>query len=229
MNSVSAVHNDRVSLGRPLRRPVRLPALALALVLAAAGLAGCGSDEEPAADPTTAAPTPSVNVPDGVTLTKAGTTLDFGESASVAYEPNPERNTVLDLTVVSVQQGRIADLSSYDLDEQTKVSTPYYVEVTVKNVGDGDVGKSPIPLWAVDQQNTLIQASTFTNQFSKCPSKALPTSFAPSAEVSTCLVYLVPDGGELTKVSFRPLQAFAPIEWEGTVSPPPSPKKKKAS
>ena len=156
----------------------------------------------------------------------------LGEKATVAYEPNSQRNTVLEMTVTKATQGAITDLGTYVLDDRTKASTPYYVDVSVKNVGDGDVGQTPIPLWAVDDSDTLIQASSFTNAFTRCPSTPLPTTFAPNATVTACLVYLVPEHGKLTGLSFRPLQAVAPIVWTGTVNPPATPpatKKKKSS
>jgi hypothetical protein len=193
------------------------------LVAGALALTGCGGEEKPTTKPSVTLPTANVQVPSGVALTKAGTELQFGEKATVAYEPNAERNTVLELTVNSAAQGTIADLGSYVLDERTKTSTPYYVNVTVTNVGEGDVGQTPIPLWAVDDANTLIQASSFTNEFAQCPSTPLPTTFAPNATVTTCLVYLVPDQGKLTGMSFRPLQAVAPIVWKGEVTPPAAP------
>ncbi len=197
--------------------------LCAALLVSLLALAGCGGSEEPsekpAAKPSVDLPTGNVNVPSGITLTKAGTKLAFGESAKVAYEPNAERGSVLELTVKSARQGTIADLSGYVLDERTSASTPYYVDVSVKNVGDGDVGQTPVPLWAVDATNTLIQASSFTNSFAPCPSTALPATFPPNATVDTCLVYLAPDHGTLTAVSFRPLQAFEPIVWTGDVTP----------
>ena len=206
------------------------------VVAGALALAGCGGEEKPTTKPTVTLPTANVNVPAGVELTKAGTQLKFGEKATVAYEPNSERNTVLEMTVNTATEGTIADLGTYVLDDRTKASTPYYVNVTVTNVGDGDVGQTPIPLWAVDDANTLIQASSFTNAFTPCPSTPLPTTFAPNATVTTCLVYLVPDHGKLTGVSFRPLQAVAPIVWKGDLTPPPAattpakkPKKKKSS
>jgi len=199
------------------------------VVAGALALAGCGGEEKPTTKPTVTLPTANVNVPAGVELTKAGTQLKFGEKATVAYEPNAQRNTVLEMTVNTATQGTISDLGSYVLDDRTKASTPYYVNVSVKNVGDGDVGQTPIPLWAVDDKNTLIQASSFTNAFTRCPSTPLPTTFAPNATVSACLVYLVPDHGKLTGLSFRPLQAVAPIVWSGTVTPPPAPAKKKKS
>ncbi len=197
--------------------------LLAALLISLVALAGCGGtetpSEKPAAKPTVDLPTGNVNVPAGITLTKAGTKLAFGEAATVAYEPNAERGSVLELTVKSARQGKITDLSGYVLDERTSASTPYYVRVSVKNVGDGDVGQTPVPLWAVDATNTLIQASSFTNSFAPCPSTALPATFPPNATADTCLVYLAPDHGTLTAVSFRPLQAFAPIVWTGEVTP----------
>jgi hypothetical protein len=223
-----SVHNVRVT--RPASLSVlRSSALLAVLALALAGCGG-GDGEKPTTKPSVSLPTGDVNVPAGVELTKAGAQLKFGEKATVAYEPNAQRNTVLELTVDKAAQGSVADLSSYVLDDRTKSSTPYYVDVTVKNVGDGDVGQTPIPLWAVDNANTLIQASSFTNSFSRCPSTPLPTTFAPNATVTTCLVFLVPDHGTLTGLSFRPLQAVAPIVWTGTVTPaataPPAKKKK---
>ena len=201
--------------------------LAVLLVAVALTVSGCGGEEKPTTKPTVTLPTSNVNVPPGIALTKAGTELKFGETATVAYEPNSERNSVLEMTVTGAAQGTIADLSSYVLDDRTKASTPYYVNVTVKNVGDGDVGQTPIPLWAVDNANTLIQASSFTNSFTRCPSTPLPTSFAPNATIDACLVYLVPNHGTLTGLSFRPLQAVAPIVWNGDVTPPATPPAKK--
>jgi len=201
---------------------------AILLVVATLALGGCGGAEKPTTKPTVTLPTGSVNVPSGVELTKPGSELKFGEKAVVAYEPNADRSTVLEMTVTGATQGSIADLGSYVLDDRTKASTPYYVDVAVKNVGDGDVGQTPIPLWAVDNANTLIQASSFTNSFSRCPSTPLPTTFAPNAAETTCLVFLVPDHGTLTGLSYRPLQAVAPVIWKGAVTPatPPAPAKK---
>lgn len=230
-NRVRAVHNVRVTHPAP-RALLRCAVL---MVAASLSLAGCGGEEKPTTKPSVTLPTGNVNVPSGIELTKAGTELKFGEKATVAYEPNAERNTVLEMTVTGATEGQITDLGSYVLDDRTKASTPYYVDVTVKNIGDGDVGQTPIPLWAVDDADTLIQASSFTNSFTRCPSTPLPTTFAPNATVTSCLVYLVPDHGKLTGLSFRPLQAVAPILWTGTVNPAqaPSPtaktKKKKSS
>jgi hypothetical protein len=215
-------------------RPQRArTALIAALVAPALVLAACGADTEkkPSAKPSTDLPTGNVEVPSGVTLTKAGTGLKFGETATVAYEPNTKRSSVLELTVVSVQAGRISDLAAYQLDDATKKSRPYYARVRVKNVGTGDLSRAAIPLYAVDSSNSLVLPSSFNNTFAKCPSTPLPAGFTSGKTTSGCLTYLVPPGKTLVMMSFRPLQAFEPITWKGTITPAaatkPTKKKKK--
>lgn len=219
-------HNVPVTSGVRARRGFQLVAVS---ALAALTLTGCGQGTaKPEVTPTTAAPSSNVVVPAGVKLTKAGTTLGFGEQATVAYEPNTERRSVLQLSVDSVTRGTIADFSAYRMDDRTKASSVYYVQATLKNIGEGNLGGSAIPLLAQDSKDTLIQPSTFTNDFTKCPSRPLPADFAAGAELKSCLVYLVPEAGELTDMSFRPRQATKPILWRGTIADAPAkPGKKK--
>lgn len=220
-------HNVRVTQSPP-RRP-RLPVLAAALVALSLVLAGCGgSADKPkhtaaaqaSKGPSVAVPTGDVTVPSGVQITPPGTELSFGQTATVAYEPNSKRNTVLQLTVTKVRRARISDLAAYVLDKRARRSTPYYVNVKVHNAGTGDVGHTDVPLWLVDQDNTLIHYSGFTNRFAACPSTTLPRTFGPDATISTCLLYLVPKQGHFTAMSFRPLQAYEPITWTGKVAKP---------
>jgi hypothetical protein len=218
------------------RPRTRAAALAALVVLLAA--AGCGADHKKAkadasATPSASLPTSNVTVPSGITLTKAGETLQFGQPAVVAYQPNPQRSSVLQLTVDEVRQARITDFAGYQLSAETKKSKPYYVVVTARNLGTGDLSRTGIPLYAVDSTNSLNQQTSFNNTFTKCPSQPLPQGFTAGKSVKTCLVYVMRPGQSLVKVSYRPLQAFPPITWEGTITPPtpvktpPHEKKKK--
>ncbi len=220
-------HNDGVT---PRRAHAPLAVLAVLAALALV-LTGCGAEEQKSkasASPSADLPTGNVEVPEGVDLTKAGTTLDFGEPATVAYEPNSRRSSVLSVTVESVKAGQIKDFAAYQLDKRTSASKPYYVRVSVKNVGTGDLSRAGIPLLALDSRNTLIQSSSFNNTFEKCPSTPLPAGFVADQKMRGCLVYLVPEGGKLTGLSFRPLQAFEPIVWKGEIEPAKKAKKAKA-
>lgn len=179
-----------------------------------------GTDDTSAsASPSTALPTGDVEVPDDVELTPAGADLDFGDTATVAYQVG-DAGSVVELTVVAAQTARIRDLAAYQLDRATRRSTPYYVRVRVANVGTGQLGRRAVPLFAVDGRDTLVQPSTFTTPFERCPSRPLPRRFGPGAETTTCLVYLLPDRGSLEALSYRPLQSFEPITWSGEVRPP---------
>ena len=211
-------HNVRVT--RPRTR-----AAALAALVALLAVAGCSADDkkakaEPKATPSASLPTGNVTIPSGTTLTKAGETLKFGEPAVVAYQPNPQRSSVLQLSVDGVREARISDFAGYQLSAETKKSKPYYVAVTAKNVGTGDLSRTGIPLYAVDSTNSLNQQTSFNNTFAKCPSQPLPQGFTAGKSVKTCLVYVMRPGQSLVKVSYRPLQAFPPITWEGTIAPP---------
>ena len=202
---------------------------ASAAVLVLSSCAG-ESSEEPAETPsvsTSPSPSSTVNVPASVELTEVGAALSFGDSATVIYEPTQKRGSVLEVTVKNAKQGSTKDFTGFILDDYTKKATPYYVDVTVENVGESNVGGVAVPVWGVDQTNTLLPPATFTTTFRRCPSEQLPKKFGSGESFSTCLVFFAPDKGTLKAVSFRPNQEFDPIEWTGKIATPePEPKKK---
>lgn len=205
-------------MGRVSRR-LNTPIAGVLLVVATLALSSCSvhGSAKPTVTPKPSPAGPSVAVPPGVKLTAAGATLDIGGTATVPYAPNAQRSTVLEISVKKVMQASIKDFAAYVLDSRIRSSTPYYVYVSVTNLGNGDVGGTDVPLWAVNRSNVLIHSSSFTNSFGRCPSRTLPKKFAHGAKLATCLVYLLPNHGVLRAVSFRPLEAYAPIDWKGTI------------
>lgn len=228
------MHNERVS--RLLRtRSLTVTPLAALAVTAGLVLSGCsggepGAEESPSASndaSATESPTADVSVPEGVEVSAQGSDLEFGDSAVVVFEPDQERSTLLELTVTSARKGRLDDFKGFILDDPYKrKANYYYVKVSVENVGEGDVGGAPVPLWGVNGENTLLPAVNFTTDFKKCASTPLPKKFETGDRIDTCLVYLSPDKGTLEAVSFRPDQAFDPIEWTGEIKPPKKDEKK---
>jgi hypothetical protein len=228
------VHNEGVPSPRPR------PALTLVALMSAAalGLTGCSGGSGPtAATRTTPTASPSasstVAVPEGTTLTGQGARLSFGRGATVVFEPRRGRGSVLRLTVRRVQRGTLADFGGFILDDAYKRRAAYYyATVSVRNVGRGDVGGVPVPLWGVDAANTLLPPVSFTTRFARCPSPPLPARFPAGASMTTCLVFLAPNRGALTAVSYRPSQRFDPVTWTGPVLRAatvrkPSPRKKR--
>ena len=200
--------------------------------------AGCGGnssdpDDPPSETSASSSPEPSTTspttdeslylpVPEGVELTAQGSDLAVGDSAVVAWEPRQDLVGVLDVTVTRLERTSFEEsFEGWQLNAETRKSTPYFVKVSIENVGDTDVGGRDVPLYAVDATDTLIQASTFQANFFPCPGNGVfPEAFGPGEAKDLCLVYLVPDAGELTAVSFRPNQDFDPITWTGPIKKP---------
>lgn len=229
---MARLHNDPV----PAAASSRLSAAGALLAAGVLLLSGCSSDSagpdidtsSPPAAPTTAsssaAPTsaapsvPTLPVPAGVELTAQGSQLTVGAAATVAYQPRQDLVGVLDITVTRIEQTTIKkSFAGWQLTEEQSGSTPYFVRATVTNRGESDLGGRRVPLYAVDAANTLVESTTFASAFSACEPGSFPKRFQPGKSVDVCAVYLVPAGGQLTAVSFRPSQEYDPITWTGAV------------
>ncbi len=211
------VQNDRMPL------PRRLIGLGLAATLV---LSGCSNDEpgdrqpvsgDTSSSPTSTEATPYLEVPEGVELTPQGSELELGDTATVAYEPRQRTVGALDIKVTAVERASFELFEGWELTKETRKTTPYFVRATVENVGETDLGGRPVPLYIVDGENRLIEASVFTGSFRPCDGSMFPERFRTGDIQKACLVYLAPDEGRLTAVSFRPTQEFDPITWTGEV------------
>ena len=219
------MHNDRM-FSRARRRLTLPGAVVLASTLVLGGCSGGGGDDDPgSADSSatssggaTSSDTAYLDVPDGVELTAQGSELDFGDTATVAFEPRQDRVAALDLTVQSIEKATFKLFVGWKLSDETLSTTPYFVHVKVKNVGDTDLGGERVPVYGVDGDNKLIEYSTFASSFKPCPSPLLPKKFATGDTLKTCLVYLAPDKGKLTAAEFRPVEEFNPILWTGDIA-----------
>jgi hypothetical protein len=223
------VHNGRVS------RRTALPALG---ALAALALAGCGggsgsstpspggsdsastSQGSPSGPSSSPSATESRTVVDGVTLTAQGSKLKVGQTARVSWKPDQKTVGVIAVSVTKLTKMPISAFSDWRLNAATAKSTPYFVHATVRNIGRSDLSGKPVPLYLLDQRNTLLQASTFQASYAACPSRPLPAKFTRSKKTSVCLVYFAPDHGRLVAISFRPSQDFQAITWTGPLAKP---------
>jgi hypothetical protein len=233
------MHNLPMHRPRPkssLRRGLRpLSAALLALLLALSACGGGGgepgssdSDEsggtsaadDGGASEASTAEKPYLPVPDGVELTAQGSGLEVGDKAVVAYEQRQDVVAALEITVTKLVDADFGDFVGWKLTPETRKTNPYFVEATVKNVGDTNLSGEGVPLYAVDGNNKLIEASTFQSTFKPCSPEAFPKPFKTGDKGQFCLVYLAPDRGDFTAVSFRPVEEFDPITWTGKLEKP---------
>lgn len=206
------------------------------------GLSGCSGSEDSGSEPSAgASASPSVSgsasasesapaeptlpVPAGVELSPQGSRFEVGQTATVAYQVKQDLVGVLDITVTRLEKTTLKkSFVGWDLDPAQRKSNPYFVRATVTNVGESDLGGRRVPLYIVDGTNTLVESTSFASAFTACEPGAFPAKFPPGKKAKVCLVYLAPDKGDLTAVSFRPTQEFDPITWTGELQAPEPPK-----
>jgi hypothetical protein len=161
--------------------------------------------------------TTSPTVVDGVRLSAQGSQLKVGDTARVSWKPDQKTVGVIAVRVDRLVKMPIGAFTDWRLDPATQRSTPYFVRATVRNLGRSNLSNKPVPLYLLDQRNTLLQASSFQAQYPPCPSRPLPPKFTRGRRTSVCLVYFAPDHGTLVAISFRPSQDFDAITWEGKI------------
>lgn len=193
--------------------------LAVSAVCAALALAGCGSSvsgepagagqEKPAEPVAASTPAPTSAGKDagggGGKLTPTGTTLKVGQTATVEYETKSlaKDTTRLAITAKSVRKGAIADLKDFNLDAQTKVSEPFYVTMTFRNVGKRPMEPGGI-FGLVNANNTdgdELNRLSLIGEFKPCEGTP-PKILKVGASYTECDVYVAPAGQDVGKVVF---------------------------
>ena len=209
-------------------KPGRIAAWAIAAV-AVPGLAACSgtsSGSSPASPSTSAAagtsspvqsPASSQPAAQGRTagsgsLTPPGTHLALGGPATVGWVPPSQdlgtgahKGIKLQVTVVSIQKGTMADFRNVELSGNQRRSTPYYVQLRVTALSNASVPKDSDPaitFTAIDDRGQEQQSITFLGTFSRCDDPTPPKQLVSGKTYQSCLAYLIPGGGSIQKVQW---------------------------
>lgn len=194
-----------------MRRPILLTT-ALVLSASSCSEAAPEGDATPSSTPTVAAVE--------ATTTAPGTDLELGDPAVLAWQPTSSLTGVLELTVETVAEQRQSVFEGWVRDDVMAAARPYFVTVSLANVGDHDLAGQVVPLYLRDDNGALGAPWTLAGDFTACQSGPLPTPFEPGAETKMCLVYLVPDGARIQDMVFEPTEGYDPITWTGEVETP---------
>lgn len=146
-------------------------------------------------------------------LTPPGTRLSLDRTATVGWVPPTQYSATrankalkLQVTVVSIQKGAIADFQNVDLNASQKKDTPYYVTVRVTALGDTvpPANSDPaIAFRAIDDRGQEQESITFLGTFSRCDEATPPKPFVSGKSYQSCLTYLMPGGGSIQKVEWN--------------------------
>ena len=209
-------------------KPGRIAAWAIAAV-AVPGLAACSgsspasSGSSPAASSSAGTSSPAQSsagsqpAAQGRTagsgsLTPPGTHLALGGPATVGWVPPSQdlgtgahKGIKLQVAVVSIQKGTMADFRNVELNGTQRNSTPYYVQLRVTALSNASVPKDSDPaitFTAIDDRGQQQQSITFLGTFSRCDDPMPPKQFVSGKTYESCLAYLIPGGGSIQKVQW---------------------------
>jgi hypothetical protein len=188
---------------------------AVAIVMAMSGCGSSSSTSASSADTATSAPatastassqpTAASTTPTAGT-TAPGTALALGAPATVNYKPGIKSNSPtyrLRVTVDSITKAPASDLNGVELEKEQQGKTPYYVKLSITNLGEGNAsaedGVPAVGFQTVDDRGQQGQELTLLGTFRPCDSGTQPKQFTRGVTYSTCQVYLVGGGGSIVK------------------------------
>jgi hypothetical protein len=198
-------------------------------------ISGCGSSSSTSSGSTSAATTASTPASQSTSspsttpaaaggTTSPGTTLALGAPAIVDYKPGIKSNSPtyhLRVSVASITKAPAADLNGVELEKEQQGKAPYYVKLSITNLGDGNAsaedGVPTAGLQAIDDRGQQGQELTLLGAFRPCESGTQPKQFTRGVTYSTCQVYLVGGGGSIVKDEWTgsgDAYAEKPIVWK---------------
>lgn len=184
---------------------------ATAAVLGVLVLSGCSGSDSPDKPPKPTPTTAATTLDDGTTA--PGAVLKIGDVAKLRFAADAKKNSLIALKVTSIRKGKISALDDFDLDAQNKKSNIFYVTVTVKNIGDGDLSGRPITLYGKVSADLVVPPVEFGSTFKPCDYQPLPKGFKKSKRATVCIVMFAPKKGTITTVEFRAADNADPISW----------------
>jgi hypothetical protein len=157
---------------------------------------------------------------------KPGAKLAVGQPVTLPFDTTTSSggngpSYKLQVTVTSIRKGTLADFKGIQLDASEKAGIPYYVSVTLTNLGPGAINSETNDptgaIQGIDNTGEPQDDITFLfGNFAPCPQTTLPNPLKPGKTVKTCLTFLIPGG--ITKVGYTGTQNYfdTPATWSAS-------------
>ena len=213
----------------------RIVQFLLTLAIGMAALSACGGDSDDenggagaansAPPPATTSEAPATTADDAplpadsAGVTAAGSTLKVGQAATIAYDDASKHlKSTITVAPTKIEKGSIGDFNNIKLDADQKTATPYYAQITVRNIGTADLtGTDPAGyIDGVDDRGQRQNELIFFGDFDRCDGSD-PKSLKPGESYDTCLTYLIPKGGSIVGMQwifFDEKTGKSNINWE---------------
>ncbi|MPZ59743.1 MAG: hypothetical protein GEU93_00315 [Propionibacteriales bacterium] len=193
------------------------PRTVVAAVLAVLAFAsGCTDADDTPATERQASGEPSSMAQEEPPAEPESVELALGEPASFRFKAGARRSSRIELTVASIREGKIEDLSDFVVPPRLRKSTPYYAKIEVKNVGRGDLSRADVTMWALDSSGTVLPAADVVGSFGKCNREAMPRKFTKGKTARSCVTFLAPQGVTIDAVQYRFADETPPYSWSST-------------
>lgn len=190
------------------------------------GLSACGSDEgseaqDPPATATSESSTESTTADSGDDgaapvegdVTAPGTELKIGDRAVLPFEYTSDKTGTIAVTVTAIEAGTEADMAAFG--EKAKGMTPYFIKMTVENVGGTDLSYASLKLDGVLEGGTGTGVVLIGGIPGKCDNESAPAEFTTAgASYETCSLSAT-EGTPVTAAEFSEGDEYTegPVVW----------------
>jgi hypothetical protein len=147
-------------------------------------------------------------------MTAPGSQLKVGDRAVVPFKYSTDKEGTIAITVTAIEQGANADLAKFG--DKAKGIVPFYLRISVENVGGTDLAYSSVTLRGLgaDGKSTGVIISGETD---KCQSETAKRDFTTAgAKYETCVLQGAREGSKITAASFDKGDGYlkSPVVWK---------------
>ncbi|MEU5694404.1 hypothetical protein [Actinosynnema sp. NPDC020468] len=147
--------------------------------------------------------------------TAPGTELKVGDRAVVPFKYGTDKSGTIAITVTAIEQGDNADLAKFG--DKAKGITPFYVRVTVENLGGTDLAYSSVSLRGLGEDGKS-SGVIISGETAKCESETAGKDFTTAGvKYETCVLTATREGAKIVAASFDKGDGYdkAPVVWKG--------------
>lgn len=170
---------------------------------AAAPSSTSGASNTTAASSTASGGAPASTAASSGGLTKAGSTLQIGQTAHVTFTTGTGPQYPFAITVHSITAGSMSDFKNVSLTGVPPGATPTYVKVTLTNTGTRALATSsgdPSLDIGASEPDGIDGDVSLVGSFPPCPQVDPPKRYLPGQSYSTCEIFM--ERGKVSAIGY---------------------------